>query len=151
MNLNSTGHISKSIFATCPGTPVFFERIPNAKAGWNIDNTNIIDGENGNTVAALSPANVIVNSIVGNISLSASCPDVQALLRYTIDGSRPDANSMPLQNGVPLVFPSRAIAVNFKCVPPPSDSIEFQQLANILAANVIVESPVAGGIYSVIQ
>ncbi len=135
MFTKSSGVIGGNVFATCPGTPLFFEQVPGASADWSFVN-NMIDGVNGTTVRALQPAIVSSSADASSIIVKASCPDSGAVARYTVDGSKPmpDSQSWP---GM-LTLAPRAVAVNIKCFPPATPGA---------AGVVVVESPVSGGIF----
>ena len=134
---NSSGRIQNNTFATCPGTDVFFERVPGAAAGWTFAD-NAIDGVNGTAVVVLEPPAVTAGAGAGGgIELRASC--AQGELRFTVDGSRPrgDAPTWPAAGS--LTLPPRTVAVNAKCFP------SAQAAAG---GRLLVESPVGGGIFA---
>lgn len=146
MFLNSTGVIANNTFATCPGTPLFYARVPGASDGWTFAD-NVIDGEGGVAVAALSAPDVAASADgSGNIVLRAQCADAGAELRYSQDGSRPKPDAPLWPAAGALVLPPRAVAVNAKCFPPPAGASRAA-LAAALGATVLVESPVGGGIF----
>ena len=151
MFANSSGTISNGVFATCPGVPLFYARVPGADAGW-IFSSNTVDGVGGVIVSALSAPTVESSTdSQGNIVLRASCPDANAEARYTADGSRPreDAAPWPVGGGA-LTLPSRTVAIVVKCFPPAASSPEWRELAAARGgATVLVESPAGGGIFAV--
>ena len=146
MFVNSSGVIEGNTFATCPGTDLFYERVPGAAAGWTFAN-NSIEGANGTAVAALAPPAVsaVAGGGAGGISLVASC--AQGDLRFTADGSRPRALAPLWPAGGRLDLPPRTVAVNAKCFPPPAGAAR-DAIARSLGATLLVESPVGGGIFS---
>ena len=143
---NSSGTLAGNVFATCPGTPLFYERVPGAAAGWSFRD-NAIDGANGTIVVALDAPALVATGDAGAISLRASCVVPDAELRFTVDGSKPGAASALWPAGGELVLPPRTVAVNAKCLPPPAGRL-YERLAAALGATLLVESPVGGGIYA---
>ena len=138
MFVNSSGAITDNTFATCPGTDLFFERVPGAAAGWSFAR-NAIDGVNGTAVAVLEPPAVTATAGTGGgIVLAAAC--AQGELRFTVDGSRPRGDAPLWPAAGSLTLPPRTVAVNAKCFPSGARAAAGGPL--------LVESPVGGGIFA---
>lgn len=140
MFLNSSGVIANNTFATCPGTPLFYERVPGAAANWTFAN-NSIDGVDGVTVVNLQPPSLTASSNASGLYVSGSCPDAGAVFRFTTDGSRPGPASETWPAAGVLSLPPRTTAVNGKCFP----SVNHQGGEGGL---VQTASPSGGGIFA---
>jgi hypothetical protein len=131
MHLNSSGVVSNNTFTTCPGVPLFNEVVNGALQGWTFSN-NTIDGPTSPVVVAATPAvDATVAPDGSSISVTASCTTPGAVLRYTVDGSRPTAESLAFPAAGVLQLGPRTVAVNVKAFAPP-----------------MVESATNGGVFS---
>jgi hypothetical protein len=130
MHLNSTGTVSGNLFATCAGTPVFFEAIPGSTDGFIFIN-NTINSETTPVVAAYEPVlSFAFDSNSQSLLFNSSCSNNGCNLVYTTDGSRPTLASTPWPvDG--LTLPARTTGLAVKAFAPG-----------------LVESATAGGVFS---
>lgn len=138
IRLGSSGVIHNNIFATCPGTPVFFEAVPGAMAEWQVS-SNFIDGQNASLLVVDTP---VVESTVNasGISLRASCATPNAQLVYSLDGSLPTQASLVWPSDGVLHLPPRSVAVNVKAFPNAATR-------HVSSSGLYIESASAGGVF----
>jgi hypothetical protein len=128
MHLNSTGMVANNTFATCDGTPLFYQSVAGALDGWAFANNTILN--TSASIVATPAVSAAVSEEGGSITVSASCSTPGAVLRYTTDGSRPTPESPPFPESGELVMPPRTVAVNVKAF-----------------ASGLVESATNGGVF----
>ena len=132
MRKGSSGALKGNVFATCPGTALFNDANDPGLAGWDISN-NAVDGVNASLSFTATP--VVSGEMLpsGGMLVTASCATSGAVLRYTVDGSRPREDaSVFLEGGLELPPQWRAVAVFVKA---------FSGVGG-------VESEVAGGVFA---
>jgi len=145
MHLNSSGALTGNVMATCPGTPLLFQRVPHALDRWVVAG-NTVDGENATLAVAPAPVVHRVPSPPGTIVVAASSAGSAAgtaVLRYTLDGSRPTATAPTWPASGQLSLPPRAVAVLVKAFP---SAVAAPTAAGGLPV-VAVESPTDGGVF----
>lgn len=140
MKVNSSGSVVNNTFATCPGVPVFHDTVPNASRLWTFAG-NIIDGPGTPVRVTPDPIVNVTVSPAGGFHVWAALDPASppgTMLVYTLDGSKPYADSSAWPEVGYMDLPPRAVAVNVKAFAPPSS-----------AAGHWVESATAGGILTV--
>jgi hypothetical protein len=156
---NSSGSIAGNVFTTCPGVPFFYSPIPGALDGWTMEG-NVLDGVNGTVVVLPSPDVVGgYDAASDTLVINASCPSCAAqgaVLRFTVDGSKPTAWDPLVPASGTIVLPARATAVFVKAFPSsPSGRREGSLLAIVdvrgpggVTTTTVVEGPAVGDVFA---
>lgn len=123
MRPGSSGVITGNTFATCPGTPLFYDINDPGHPEWVVTN-NTIDGADGVTLDVVdTPVVTATPTSGGGLLIAAKCATPGAVLRYTVDSSLPTAASPVFPAaGLKLGPLWRALAVFVKAFPPPGAS-----------------------------
>jgi hypothetical protein len=122
---NSSGVVQGGRIASCPGIPPVTAHWPTSADGWDFSG-NVVDGVNASVVVLGSPSVLQIASPTGGVLLRATkvpssprLPSISTVLRYTLDGSMPTANSSlwPTSGSGVLTLPARTVAVLVKAFP----------------------------------
>lgn len=110
------GILKDNVFTTCPGVDAMFDNMPGCHSNWTminnqVDTMQVVDSPRINLLPTRAKAQLL--------PLTAEVLQPNATLRYTTDGSRPNAGSPVLPPGGILVpWPGPSFAVNVKAFHP---------------------------------
>ena len=119
-NNKPSGTVSNNYFLTCPNVPAFFNRIPDCDSDMTFKGNTMGDFTAvAQPIIDFSPPPPTSNATSGVLPTTGVTTTAGAVVRYTLDGSRPTESSPVVPAaGIPVPWPGPVVAINMRAFHP---------------------------------